>query len=102
MTYEELEEIRYKHRPCESCVVLDDCDGCNTCDVDEYPCDVIRLLDYNELLERNELLNQQDRDELRARHFGAEYADGRFCHECNHAYPCDVIKVLDAWENDAE
>ena len=45
-------------------------------------------------------MNQQERDELRAKHrVGQNEADDQ-CQACYSAdgYPCDVIKVLDAWE----
>ena len=46
MNQQGRDELRYLHRPCEFCVDLgDDCGGCETCDVDDYPCDTIKVLD---------------------------------------------------------
>jgi hypothetical protein len=46
MNQQERDALRYLHRPCESCADLgDECGGCETCDVDEWPCDVIKVLD---------------------------------------------------------
>ena len=55
MSQQERDELRYLHRPCEFCVDLgDDCGGCETCDVDDYPCDTIRVLNaWEEWLECN-------------------------------------------------
>ena len=55
MSQQERDELRYLHRPCEFCVDLgDDCGGCETCDVDDYPCDTIKVLDaWEEWLECN-------------------------------------------------
>ena len=49
-------------------------------------------------------MNQQERDELRDKHSLHVYEDrmtGKAtlaCDVCGDGYPCDVIKVLDAWE----
>jgi len=44
-------------------------------------------------------MNQQERDALRELHYRRDTWDGAYCHECFQDYPCDVIKVLDAWES---
>ena len=43
-------------------------------------------------------MNQQERDKLRAKHqqVGDLHPECKYCWTVN--YPCDVIKVLDAWE----
>ena len=49
-------------------------------------------------------MNQQERDELRAKHrVGQNEADNQ-CQSCYSpdGYPCDTIKVLDAWEDTTE
>jgi hypothetical protein len=45
MTPNELKALREKHRPCDLCEPDDDCLGCAECDIDDYPCDVIKALD---------------------------------------------------------
>ena len=49
-------------------------------------------------------MNQQERDELRAKHrVGQNEADNQ-CQSCYSpdGYPCDTIKVLDAWADTTE
>jgi hypothetical protein len=61
-------------------------------------------------------MNQEERDELRARHQPVRigfYGDGKRCSTCVQPdpgvpnawmwtfYPCDIIKVLDSWEFDS-
>ena len=43
-------------------------------------------------------MNQQERDALREKHRCLESKVGPWCRSCMHGWPCDVIKVLDAWE----
>ena len=50
-------------------------------------------------------MNQQERDELRAKHILETYEDRvtkqevETCgHCCLDEWPCDALKVLDAWE----
>ena len=43
-------------------------------------------------------MNQQERDALRYKHRCLESKVGPWCRSCMHGWPCDVIKVLDAWE----
>lgn len=45
-------------------------------------------------------MNQPERDELRAKHHVGQNEAEDQCQACYSAdgYPCDVIKVLDAWE----
>ena len=48
-------------------------------------------------------MNQQERSEMRGKHTSitfqpADYPQHPVCIVCDSAYPCDVIKVLDAWE----
>jgi len=43
-------------------------------------------------------MNQQERDALREKHRCLESKVGPWCRSCMHSWPCDVIKVLDAWD----
>jgi len=43
-------------------------------------------------------MNQQERDALRYKHRCLESKVGPWCRSCMNSWPCDVIKVLDAWE----
>jgi len=50
-------------------------------------------------------MNQQERDDLRAKHILETYEDRitkqevKTCgHCCLDEWPCDALKVLDAWE----
>jgi len=50
-------------------------------------------------------MNQQERDEVRKKHTLEPYEDrttgqevATCTHCCTDEWPCDVIKVLDAWE----
>ena len=43
-------------------------------------------------------MNQQERDALRYKHRCLESKIGPWCRSCMHGWPCDVIKVLDAWD----
>jgi len=55
-----------------------------------------------------ENMNQQERDELREKHTLEPYEDritgqevATCAHCCTDEWPCDVIKVLDAWEQNS-
>jgi hypothetical protein len=45
-------------------------------------------------------MNQQDRDELRNKHYPytPDFGKGEFCNWCVEQFPCDTIQVLEALE----
>jgi len=43
-------------------------------------------------------MNSEERKAMRELHYRRDTWDGAYCHECFQDYPCDVIKVLDAWD----
>ena len=43
-------------------------------------------------------MNQQERATLRYKHRCLESKVGPWCRSCMHGWPCDVIKVLNAWD----
>ena len=46
-------------------------------------------------------MNQGARNKMRAKHYVTRFAyDEMICPVCQCAYPCDVIRVLNAWESE--
>ena len=46
-------------------------------------------------------MNFNERHSLREKHHSVETWTNRYhCHRCLDPYPCDVIKVLNAWETE--
>ena len=62
MTPDERQALREKHRPCDLCEPDDDCLGCAECDIDDYPCDVIKVLDATENLKFSDLKDKVECD----------------------------------------
>jgi hypothetical protein len=54
MNQKQRDAMRYMHRPCDLCLADgedEECLGCATCDIENYPCDVIKVLNAWELRE---------------------------------------------------